>query len=457
MALDNDLSGYLNMHNLAAVSLPDKLTLKSEIGLKCTMCNTEFKISIRQLLYPHPKRTHSVCPNCAVKEKYITKLGDLYGRNPYEFKTPFKGYMNPLTVKCKDCGYEFTVNKAKTLLLNAHMKPGHHPCKQCAKLEYASRKKTQSIDSFKQQLINKFGGCFYEFPYPEEFRLWNQKEKIHIICKQCGHEMFTYPNNILNPKHGKHYCRVCNKKDRLLDTMSYKDRCELVTNGQITPIEEYIDSKTPIMHHCNKCNYEWKKIPVKNTLRNAGCPKCKRKISVSNAETEVLEYIKTLYKKKIITKDRTILNGKEIDIYLPDIHLGFEIDGLYYHSSKYKDKYYHLNKQLDAYAKGVKLIHIYDSIWYHENDRLKRIIQAYIDDDYTLETFGDTLIIDRRYAIKDDPRFKDYTLEKEIEPQLEYFNGNLSATEAILSKNKINAKYKSIYNCGYLVYRKENV
>lgn len=421
-----------------------------------------FSISVRQLLYPHPKRKYDIaCPICSAERKYISKLKELYGENPYTFLSPFKGYMQPLTVKCNDCGYDFTVNRAKTLLLNAHMTKGHHPCKQCAKLEYSSRKKTQTIDEFINQLREKFGSCQYEFPYPEEFRLWNQKTKMHIVCKSCGHMMFTYPNNILHPSNGMHYCRVCNKKDRLLEKMTYKERCESVTFGKITPIEDYIDSKTPIMHHCNECGYEWKKIPVKNTERNAGCPKCKRKISVSNAEREVLSYIKTIFFGKIIQKDRTILKGKEIDIYLPDIKLGFEIDGLYYHSSKYKDKMYHLNKQLKAMENGVRLIHIYDSEWYHNTGKLKKIIAEYIANAYSLETLGlpihgNEIIVDRRYAIKDDPKFVEYRLIQEIEPNVEYFNGQLSATEATLMETP-QVGYLSIYNCGYLIYRKETL
>jgi hypothetical protein len=34
----------------------------------------------------------------------------------------------------------------------------------------------------------------------------------------------------------------------------------------------------------------------------------------------------------------------EIDIYLPELKLGFEFNGLYWHSNKFKEKNYHLNK-----------------------------------------------------------------------------------------------------------------
>jgi hypothetical protein len=53
----------------------------------------------------------------------------------------------------------------------------------------------------------------------------------------------------------------------------------------------------------------------------------------------------------------------EIDIYLPDIKLGIEFNGIFWHSDKYKSKKYHLNKTNMAEDKGIKLIHIWEDDW----------------------------------------------------------------------------------------------
>lgn len=60
--------------------------------------------------------------------------------------------------------------------------------------------------------------------------------------------------------------------------------------------------------------------------------------------------------------NRTILDGKEIDIFLPEFNIGIEIDGLYWHSDQFKtDKFYHIKKNELATSKNIQLIHITDS------------------------------------------------------------------------------------------------
>ena len=58
----------------------------------------------------------------------------------------------------------------------------------------------------------------------------------------------------------------------------------------------------------------------------------------------LLNFIKNNYNGIIIENDRIILDGKELDIYLPELKLTFEFNDLKYHSEHYKEKYYHLNK-----------------------------------------------------------------------------------------------------------------
>ena len=49
-------------------------------------------------------------------------------------------------------------------------------------------------------------------------------------------------------------------------------------------------------------------------------------------ENELFEFIKSNYDGVIIQSYRDIY---EIDIYLPNLKLGFEFNGLYYHSNKF--------------------------------------------------------------------------------------------------------------------------
>ena len=59
-----------------------------------------------------------------------------------------------------------------------------------------------------------------------------------------------------------------------------------------------------------------------------------------------------------IEHDRTILDGLELDIYIPDKNTAIECNGIYWHSNK--SKYYHIDKYLKCKSKGVRLISIWE-------------------------------------------------------------------------------------------------
>lgn len=58
---------------------------------------------------------------------------------------------------------------------------------------------------------------------------------------------------------------------------------------------------------------------------------------------------------KIIPNDRTVLEGKEIDILFPDLNIGFEYDGIYWHKDREK---YDKSKDDLAKHKGITIYHI---------------------------------------------------------------------------------------------------
>lgn len=93
------------------------------------------------------------------------------------------------------------------------------------------------------------------------------------------------------------------------------------------------------------------------------------KARTSKGETSLYEYIKSNYDGEIIRNDRRILNGLEIDIYLPELKLGIEYNGLYWHSREGVNHYttQHQEKTRLAEEAGVQLIHIYEWEWPSED------------------------------------------------------------------------------------------
>jgi hypothetical protein len=103
------------------------------------------------------------------------------------------------------------------------------------------------------------------------------------------------------------------------------------------------------------------------------CTVCNPISSTSSIkEKELYNFIRSVYSGKIKRSYKD--NRKEIDIFLEDIKLGFEFNGLYWHSEEYKDKNYHLNKTKYFRDKGIRIIHIWEDDWINK----RKIIESQI-------------------------------------------------------------------------------
>ena len=80
----------------------------------------------------------------------------------------------------------------------------------------------------------------------------------------------------------------------------------------------------------------------------------------SKSELEILNFLKE--KGLECRSDRHILNGREIDIFIPEKNIGIEYNGNKWHTEWFakKDKNYHLFKMEECREKGVGLITIFE-------------------------------------------------------------------------------------------------
>jgi len=126
---------------------------------------------------------------------------------------------------------------------------------------------------------------------------------------------------------------------------------------------------------CNRCFMKFKSrisnghIPI--------CPKCDYKHfnGNSNMENELIQYISK--NNKIETSNRTILNGKELDIVIPDKKIAIEFNGIYWHSElNGKNRQYHLDKTIQCAKKDIQLIHIFESEWIEKKNIVLSVLNA---------------------------------------------------------------------------------
>jgi len=101
---------------------------------------------------------------------------------------------------------------------------------------------------------------------------------------------------------------------------------------------------------------------IKNN--NSICTKC-FPISESSSidQIELFNFIKQNYSGEIILNVKNIISPYEIDVYLPQLKIGFEFNGIFWHSDKFKTKEYHLNKYQKSVENDIRLYTIWEDDW----------------------------------------------------------------------------------------------
>lgn len=364
----DDIAGILADNNLVIVGKGEK----RKLIFKCTKCG-----SIIEREKGNIKKGVTFCPEC-----YKIEFYEFLNKHNLEFIENTTNYK--IKCRCKKCGFTFEKTKG-------HLKTGGTSCPKC------------DDELFFKNLSNN-GFTFLSFcpPYSVEFS-----------CNKCGHISKRKKGDF---KRGTVYCSNCYDSE-LLNTLK---------ENNLTIISKSNNYKIKVK--CNKCGciFEKDKSSLKKGIVNClGCReieiesflnrnnlsyicelsdykikvKCKncdevfvRKLShlkqgitkcpncCSQRSQFELDVEKELNKRNIKFKINSfnILKEKELDFYLPDYNLAIECNGDYWHSTKFKNKDYHLHKYNLCKSRGIRLIQIPEFQWNTNKEWVISLIECYI-------------------------------------------------------------------------------
>ena len=163
--------------------------------------------------------------------------------------------------------------------------------------------------------------------------------------------------------------------DNLYNRLSYDKQSQgfeqVVTRlaTHVTPMftrDSYIGSS-------RKNFYSWKCIICNNQFDDhvdyGRIPRCKTCYphNKSKGELELQNYLDSL-QIKYTCNDRSILGDLEYDIYIPEKKIAIEFNGVYWHSTEFKDSDYHVNKFLRSAEEGIHLISIFEDEWINKKE-----------------------------------------------------------------------------------------
>lgn len=173
---------------------------------------------------------------------------------------------------------------------------------------------------------------------------------------------------------------VTNKRKRDIESgieFNIKRMLDRIDNKIIKYVKHDYNGKVHFL--CKICNNSFEIDSNLLTSRLANnttiCTNCNKNKSFSEIQKSLEEFL-TSMNIKYETKNRKILDGKEIDIYMPEYKIGIEIDGLFWHSNKFKKNDYHLNKTEECEKQGIQLLHIFEDEWTNKQEIVKSIIKS---------------------------------------------------------------------------------
>ena len=249
---------------------------------------------------------------------------ELVGKEGYELLSEYKNSSSKVNIKCP-LGHEYKVSPHD-------FKKGRR-CSKCA-----GHCPIQAKEQFLELLENEGYELLSEYK--------NTRYKVKLKCNK-GHIYKIAPYSF---KVGKRCIKCSNVCPNRAKEIFIK---ELINNGYII-LSKYINSKSKVLVECpNK--HKWEITPNNFVSKYHRCPHCKG----STGQRLLQKMLEERNIGEIIYNSRKILNGLELDIYYPELSIGIEYQGNYWHNlpkTKERDK----RKKLLCKERGIKLIEVWD-------------------------------------------------------------------------------------------------
>jgi len=374
----------LNSGEIISIDIKD-LSFGSNqmIDVICDKCGVEKKVKYNSYIKCGYKDGGYLCRSCKLKKNNIEKYGVENVFQVKEVKEKIKNNnMEKYGVE-NVSQVESIREKAESTMLKKFGK------------RFAIQN-SEILDKIKKSNIEKYGvENVSQLDEVKKVKLekWenlNNEEKKNIIenRKQTNLEKFNVECNLtLDSNKEKSKNTNMNKygvdnpsksefiKNKIRDSnIETLNRKTLIKNKDIVDIDNVLKELSVKCDTCGNISKMDRRLYYKrrenNTLICTICNPIDRNISGK----EIINFIKMNYEGEIIENDRKLISPYEIDIYLPEINLAFEFNGVYWHSELYKDRNYHMDKSKRCWDRGIQLIHIWEDDWTYKKDIVKSMI-----------------------------------------------------------------------------------
>jgi len=354
---------FQNEYDYSEIEYDGKKT--TEITLKCDEHGDFTRPALELINGKHCKQ----CMTGITRKEFLKRAEKHHGLGKYDYsKVSYKYSTDKITVTCLTHG-DFNIEVSGLLR--------GHGCKDCAKL-----KRRITFENFLERAIESHN---QKYEYSKDY--WVSGETLtKIKCKQHGWFSINWFNHVQGGG-----CKRCSLEESRLPLPEVQERLKAQHQDQYSIVEESYESLFKTSKIICK-DHGMQETQLSNVTRGQRLSCCYRASRQSKLEKEVLDFIKNTIEENIQNKEsvietsnRSILKGQEIDIYIPELRLGIEVNGDYWHSDEFLKnsknitaKEYHESKQKLAKEQGVTLLYVWESDWSCNKENIKKLLKKII-------------------------------------------------------------------------------
>ena len=296
------------------------------------------------------------CPACAGvkpidRDAFLVRAHAAHG-DRYDYgQMDYRGWLAPVTILCREHGPFDQVPKTHAQ---------GHGCPACAGLMPLTWERFLAR-------AREVHGDRYDY---SQVRLVNVMTPVTIICPEHG-AFEQRPQDHLNQGHG---CAACAGR-RPVDYAEFVRRARAVHGARYTYAEkDYQAYKQPTIVLCPE-HGPFSVLPQNHTDRQSGCPQCASLRTSSRDEEAIAAWVAGLG-VRVLRNERQVLDGPELDIYLPEHKLGIEYNGSYWHrDALLKNRRHHEYKVIAAERAGLRVLTIWDFDWHQRQPLVQRWVR----------------------------------------------------------------------------------
>lgn len=316
---------------------------------------------------PHKLKRGSGCQACGkdasvaarkiTETEFLERAIKVHGAR-YDYSlVDYVNYETPVTIICREHGAFRQQPSA-----HATREAG---CPRCALVANSALTKLSS-EEFYRRASELYNG---QFTYTGKFA--GVTNLITAVCSRHGE--FTQLGYVHLRGGG---CVVCSAEQRVANTCvmfeEFESRASDIHAGAYTyDRSSYVGLQEPTSILCKKHGV-FSQVAATH-LRGSRCPKCAG--TVSKGQVELTAYIKELG-FNVVTDYVYGESKRELDVFIPSLNIAVEFDGIYFHSSKFRDSGYHLRKRKEVEACGITLIQLFSDEWEYSNTAVKNLLMA---------------------------------------------------------------------------------